>query len=41
MYDKKGYTVEAIAKTIGVNKATVYRHLAGAPKAATAQTHHR
>ncbi len=27
MYDKKEYTVDAIAKTIGVSKATVYRHL--------------
>jgi DNA invertase Pin-like site-specific DNA recombinase len=31
MYDKKEYTVEAIAKTIGVSKATVYRHLLVAP----------
>lgn len=27
MYDKKEYTIEAIARTIGVSKATVYRHL--------------
>ena len=28
MYDSKDYTVEAIAKTIGVSRKTVYRHLA-------------
>ena len=28
MYDSKEYTVEAIAKTIGVSRKTVYRHLA-------------
>jgi DNA invertase Pin-like site-specific DNA recombinase len=37
MYEKKEYAVEAIAKTIGVSKATVYRHLGGAPKDAPAQ----
>lgn len=32
MYDKREYTVEVIAKTIGVSKATVYRHLGVASK---------
>ncbi|MGH3939082.1 MAG: helix-turn-helix domain-containing protein [Pseudonocardiaceae bacterium] len=27
MYDSKSYTVEQIAETIGVSRATVYRHL--------------
>lgn len=27
MYDSKTYTIDAIAKTIGVSRATVYRHL--------------
>lgn len=27
MYDSKRYTVEAIAKTLGVSRGTVYRHL--------------
>jgi DNA invertase Pin-like site-specific DNA recombinase len=28
MYDSKEHSVEAIAKTIGVSRKTVYRHLA-------------
>lgn len=28
MYDSKDYTVEAIAKVLGVSRASIYRHLA-------------
>lgn len=27
MYDSKHHTMEAIAKTIGVSRASIYRHL--------------
>jgi DNA invertase Pin-like site-specific DNA recombinase len=30
MYDSKNHTVEAIARTIGVSRKTVYRHLSPA-----------
>jgi DNA invertase Pin-like site-specific DNA recombinase len=33
MYDARENTVEEIAKTLGVSRKTIYRHLA-APKAA-------
>jgi len=29
MYDSKDYTVEAIARVLGVSRASIYRHLAG------------
>jgi DNA invertase Pin-like site-specific DNA recombinase len=29
MYDSKEYTVEAIARVLGVSRASIYRHLAG------------
>ena len=32
MHASKEYTVEAIAKTVGVSRKTVYRHLASAPQ---------
>jgi AcrR family transcriptional regulator len=28
MYDSREHTVEAIAKTLGVSRKTIYRHLA-------------
>ena len=34
MYDSKQYTVEAIAKVLGVSRASIYRHL-GSPAATT------
>jgi hypothetical protein len=43
MYDTREHTVAAIARTLGVNRASIYRHLdvdgaipAGAPEAAQA-----
>ncbi len=30
MYDSKDYTVEAIARVLGVSRASIYRHLTGA-----------
>jgi hypothetical protein len=32
MYDSKEFTVEAIARVLGVSRASIYRHLA-APRA--------
>jgi len=29
MYDSKDYTVEAIARVLGVSRASIYRHLTG------------
>jgi DNA invertase Pin-like site-specific DNA recombinase len=29
MYDSKGFTVEAIARVVGVSRASIYRHLTG------------
>jgi predicted transcriptional regulator len=33
MYASGQYTVAAIAKTLGVSRASIYRHLTGAPAA--------
>ena len=34
MYDSKEHTVEAIAKTLGVSRKTIYRHLEPRPSKA-------
>ncbi|MHB8312778.1 MAG: helix-turn-helix domain-containing protein [Candidatus Dormibacteria bacterium] len=33
MYESKEFTIEAIARVLGVSRASIYRHLAGPEKA--------
>jgi len=37
MYESKNYTIEAIAKVLGVSRASIYRHLADGPPSPTAE----